>query len=244
MNNLNIFNNIFKDVLTYKFINSINKVKMRNIKNGITLTDAVYYKFYYCKKEITKLLTSSKINMKCSNIFEQTSYDRKENNISCDVYNTILTKIVDFYKSNCLRSNNEYIFVAVDGSSSNDNKQNIILNMGYYDITNNIPINITFEGKENRNKEVSSFIKHIKNDIDRFKNTVFVCDRLYFTYELLHFLNEHDLKYIIRVKGNGDNLNQECMVNKNIKHYKMINELRKNSRLIKCNNTYIKNVYK
>jgi len=63
LNKLTIdINNIFNSINNYKFINSLNNVKSRNIKNGLSLTDAFLYRFYYAFKNTTKEFNASKIN--------------------------------------------------------------------------------------------------------------------------------------------------------------------------------------
>ena len=46
-------NNMFSN-LTHKFINQFNDHKMRNIKDGISLTDTLLFKFRYTKIHTTK----------------------------------------------------------------------------------------------------------------------------------------------------------------------------------------------
>ena len=38
------------------------------------------------------------------------------------------------------------------------------------------------------------------------KNAILIGDRFYFTYKLLNYLNDNNLKFVIRVKGKGKNL--------------------------------------
>ncbi len=73
--------------------------------------------------------------------------------------------------------------LAIDGSSNNDNKQQVMLNMCYFDI------NDLNEGTENRNREV----RYIKSNVEYFKNVILIGD--------------NNIKFIIRSKGNADNLN-------------------------------------
>ena len=55
-------NKIFNDICNYNSINSLNGKHLRNIKNGISITDAIFYKFLYAKLHTTKLSIVSKIN--------------------------------------------------------------------------------------------------------------------------------------------------------------------------------------
>ncbi len=70
-----------------------------------------------------------------------------------------------------------------------------VLNMGYYDVNNDVPIDLTFNNSTNRNKEVNQLIKHITDNSPQPTNTVIICDLLYFTYKLLHFLDKHKIYY-------------------------------------------------
>ncbi len=44
---------MFTNICNYKKINKIGNKNMRNIKNGVKLTDAFYYKFLYSKLKST-----------------------------------------------------------------------------------------------------------------------------------------------------------------------------------------------
>ena len=57
--------------------------------------------------------------------------------------------------------------------------------MGYYDIVNNIPIDITFNGAGSKNNEVNRAQEWISNN--NIKNTIFIYDRAYLKYDF--FLN-------------------------------------------------------
>lgn len=74
---------------------------------------------------------------------------------------------------------------------------NDVLNLGIYNITNGIPINIVSQGKEGKNKEVRAAMKFIKKNKHIFKNNIIVADRLYFNFPYKFFMNfliENDLK--------------------------------------------------
>jgi hypothetical protein len=212
------------------------------MKHGIKLHDAIYYKFKYTEINSTKTSITSHINYINNTTFTTQSYDSKENNISNDIYESLFLKTISLYDNIC-DTKSDIRYIAVDGTNTNDTKYNVIQNMGYFDINNNIPIDITYDGLH-KNTEVSSFINYIRDHVNEFEKAVFICDRLYFTYELLHFLEKHNLKYIIRVKGNGNNLNVNTDVSKYNKNFNLINELKHCTRLIECKNTYNKIVYK
>jgi len=238
-------NEIFSEYCSYNFINNkkYNKknTRMRNMFNGIQLHDALYYKFLYSDIHTTKDKITSKINYINNTVFTRKAYESKENNIPNSVYYSIFDKLKKFYNNNCLNKQ-LYTELAVDGTNNNNNKQNVCLNMGYYDVNNDIPIDLTFNNTINRNKEVNQLIKHIKDSPSQFINTIIVADRLYFTYELLYFLDKHNIKFIIRVKGKGDNLIDTVPINKHIQHYNEILHLRSVVRVVSYSNQYKKQV--
>lgn len=113
---------------------------------------------------------------------------------------------------------------------------NEILNIGIFDISNGIPIDIKSYGKENKNKEILSLTSYIKDNIDIFKNCIIVADRGYFSYEFLQFLIDNNIKFIIRIKKNGDNLDSKNVLKPSTPKYNMIINIRNNTRLVRYNN--------
>ena len=122
------------------------------------------------------------------------------------------------------RNLNLYNIIAVDGTYSNTNlhdehKLETCLNMGYFDCTNQIPIDLEIKGTEYNNKEIESFITFInKNDLD-IDNLILVFDRAYYSYNLINFLDDKKLNYVIRIKNNSIGIK-----NKNKINDKLINE--------------------
>lgn len=145
-----------------------------------------------------------------------------ERKIPLQYYQNMLNKTkILFDKYN--NKNNKYIIVAVDGTYNNTNLKKdktleTSLNMGYYDVSNGIPIDINLKGNI-INKEISSLISYINNsnNIDTNK-VIFVLDRAYFSYDLFKFLEGKHIKFVIRVKNN-------CVCIKN-KKPKNINNVR------------------
>lgn len=262
---IKIILDIFKNECNYNNINNIGSKKLRNIKTGVNLIDAIYYRFSYTSKNTTKESITSDLNYTNNTALSRQAFDRKENNIPINMYRNILNKIIHFYNNytnsdnniniiddndndndnndidnniniiddndNDIDKNNENNFVdndidnnenniddnnnnndifgnmniiSIDGTYNNDNKE--MLNMGFFNVTKNVPIELKSCGYHNKNNEVKCAIKFIKKHIDLFKNNILVADRLYFTYEFLYFLNENDLKFIIRAKGDAQNL--------------------------------------
>ena len=109
--------------------------------------------------------------------------------------------------------------IAVDGTYNNTNIKNdktleTSLNMGLYDATNCIPIELELKGFENKNKEINSFVDYIKqNNVDD-SNLIYVLDRAYFSYDLINFLIDKKIKFVIRVKNNCLYLKNDKEINK------------------------------
>ena len=215
---------------------------MRNHTNGIQLADSMFYRFIYSKKEMTKDRVVSFINNINGKLFTRQSYDSKEDNIPLQTYINIFDKIKNYYNCNYNQENNSKL-IAIDGTYNNSHQGNEMLNMGFYDVSNSIPIDIKLYGKENKNKEISSATNYIIQNIDYFKNNIIVCDRGYFSYDFLNFLIEKDLKFIIRVKGDVANLDSSKVLKTNTPKYAKILKIRQSIRIIKYDKIIEKKIY-
>jgi hypothetical protein len=205
----------------------------------------------------------------------RSNYYKKELKIPLSYYNDIFIKIKIITDKYLNRSKNPFNVIAVDGTYNNTNllnskKLETCLNMGYFDATNHIPINLEIKGTEYKNKEINSFIEYIKNNKLDLDNIIFVFDRGYFSYDFMKLLDKNKLKYVIRVKNNSlciEDKNQikKKLNNKNIRFISYednINYIKKDKdnnnikleETIKCylatnlnektfNNQLIKNIY-
>ena len=198
-------NNISKSIISYDNINSHSTIKMRNIKNGITLNDAVFYRFQQSHINNTQQSVVDDLNYGHKH-FSRQAYYSKEGNIPIYIYNQLLTFFINMHKS--LSPKTKYLPIAVDGTNNNIDGQ-VCLNMCFYDITNSIPLDITFSGASNRNCEVKEFKKYLTSHPAAFSNAVFVCDRAYSSHKLMTFLTNNNYHYVLRLKKNakliGDN---------------------------------------
>lgn len=204
---------VFDNICNTKFINTINNKKLRCKQFGIDIKNAIQYRFKYCDINSTKQDITNEININNNNNFNRQAYDQKEANISVQVYEKLLKEIINLYETeysfkNIINKSGPYKYIAVDGTYTNNRNHKEVLNLGFYDITKNIPIElISYNNK--KNGEVKQTINYISNNIDKFnKNTVFVMDRCYYSYELLNFLCENQFNFIIRMKGNGNTFNK------------------------------------
>lgn len=238
--NIKKLTDIFNSECNYQKINVISDVKMRNVNNGIQLSDLLYYRFLYSKKETTKEQNTAHINDINKTQFTRQAFDAKENNIPIEIYENILNKIMELYNS--LYNSDKTKIIAIDGTYSNDYITKRSLNMGFYDIGNNVPIDVKLYGKENNNKEIKCSINYIKQNINIFKNNILVCDRGYYSYNFLNFLIENNIKFIVRAKGNANNLINGNIIRGNYDSSKILN-IQNNVRVINYGNIMKKDIY-
>ena len=231
---------IFQGECNYKRINEISNLQMRNHVDGVQLHDAIYYRFLYSKKDTTKENIVSSINNYNCTSFSRQAFDNKENNIPVETYLNIFHKIRSYYNCN-YNNENGVKLIGIDGTYNNNVNMDEVLNMGFYDITNGVPIDIKSYGHENKNREISSAINYINNNLDMFKNNIIVGDRGYFSYEFLNFLITNNIKFIIRTKGEADNL-QSNTLRPSMKNYNKILNIKKNSKVIKYDNILQKTI--
>lgn len=112
---------------------------------------------------------------------------------------------------------------------------NVVLkkDMCIYDVKNQVPIKLTFEGNKNKNNEVNELTTILKKE--KIKDALIICDRAYVKYEFFDVLDKLGLKYIIRIKDNCKIINPEYKPSKNDKNKDYVNSLKnnKNVKIIK-----------
>lgn len=173
----------FKDVLVYKFGYALKHKTQKNIIND--------YKYDH--------------NIECEN----SAFYKKEQKIPLKYYEDIYEKVLAIFNKYTFHVN--YNILTVDGVCNNtnyngDGKLETSLNMGYFDATHGIPIEIDPIGNE-KNHEIKCLINAINNKTIKTENNIFVCDRGYFSYDLMNFLNEKNIKFVIRIKNNSTRIN-------------------------------------
>lgn len=239
-------NKCFKEYINYNKINQIlanNKYEHKIRNNLIPLKNVFEYYFKYACINNTKLNIISDINFNNDTTYNRTSYYRKENNIPIEWYNELQNKINDIcycYINNNNVNINKYKIIAIDGTNTNNIKQKVELNMGYYNVSNKCVIDLTHEGNKNRNKEVLCTSNYIKSNINKFNNCILVCDRFYFTYNFLTFLNKNNIKFIIRCRGECKKFNNDYNFKKNENNIK---ELKNYCKVISFEEKFIKEVF-
>lgn len=233
---------IFKSEINYERINSIGPKKLRNKEDGIQLPDLFQYKFAYSEINAKKESIVSEINNKNGTTLERVAFYKKEQNVPIQTYVNILNKITYFFNSN-KDSTDMFIVVGIDGTYNNDIDMTEMLNMGFYDITNGVPIDIKSYGNENKNREIYSATDYITKNKEKFKNVIIVADRAYFSYDFIKFLIANNIKFIIRVKGEGENLNSKKVLSPSTPKYNTIINIRRHIKIVTYKNEIQKTVY-
>lgn len=235
-NNINPINQIFEKHCTYENINAIGDVKMRNRSDGLDLLNAVLFRINYCQIDVTQEDVINKINRENNTFFKRNSYTEKEDNIPVEIYKNIAKDLFDYYKSQTYDPDKQkHLSLAVDGCCSLRKKNNVeddyemISSMGYYDATNLIPVDLR-QAVETY-QEIKEFKKYITANIPADDKYVFICDRAYHCNELIDFLDKAGYLFIIRGKGDCDNLDRNK--NKDKKFTNILKRLRKKIRIVR-----------
>lgn len=230
---------IFSDNCNYNIINADHLI-MRNKLNGITLLNALIYRFQYAFLDTTKESITSDLNI-CNKVsFTRQAYDAKERNIPLTVYSNICNDLLNYYDNHF---NKDVLkLIGVDGTYNRDSKYREQLNMGLFDISNSIPIELKSFGQNGKNKEIQSTINIITNNPLKFKSVILVADRAYYSCKFLKFLEEKDIKYIIRVRGKSI-FSDDTKYYKSHPNYQDIMFLKDKIRIIKCESSYEKTIF-
>jgi len=235
--------NIFKSTINYDVTNKLASINLRDC--GIKLIDSLFYRLAYSQINVTKESIVSHLNYINNTNYSRQGYDGKERNIPFALYKLILNQLASYYNT-FSRNNFQNILIAIDGDNSSYDE---ILNMGFYDVTNNVPIDIESfglcrqNGRDGKNKEVKCATSYIKKYISKFKNTIIIGDRAYFSYKFMKFLNKNGIFFIIRSRGDANNLDPDMPIRKSYPNYKIIMYLRSKTRHIVCKNIVEKIVH-
>lgn len=181
--------------------------KIRNIKDGITNDACFLYRFLYTKIGNSKESCVCDVNASYNTNFLRNAYESKENNISLTVYHHMFDQIKHLYESYVPNpSLNSNKLCLVDGCNNTNKNMDILLNMGYFDADNGVPLDLTFNGKHNRNNEVKCSLSYIKKNLDVLKDKILVFDRGYFSFNFISYLIANKIQFIIRKKGKSSNV--------------------------------------
>ena len=186
----NIFINADKDISKSIFDNY--KIKTRKTK--LSFKDALIYSLQYTQNNKTKIDIVNKFNKDIDNYekkISRTTFHEKVSNIPLSYYADVHKKLLSIYKNKFNKSKPSII--AVDGTYGNTNVKNIkgyletSLSMGFFDVTNEIPIELIFKGEESKNKELVSLQNYIIEHKNELKNSIFVLDRAYCSHHFIDF---------------------------------------------------------
>jgi len=186
-----IFINADKDISKSIFDNY--KIKTRKTK--LSFKDALIYSLEYTQNNKTKIDIINKFNKDIDDYkkkISRTTFHEKVSNIPLSYYLHIHNKLNCIYKNKFI-DKNKISIIAVDGTYGNTNVKNIkghletSLSMGFFDVTNDVPIELIFEGEESKNKEVILLQNYITKNKDQLKNVIFVLDRAYCSYKFIDF---------------------------------------------------------
>lgn len=187
------------------------------------------YSLQYTQNEKTKIDIVNKFNKDIDdykNKISRTTFHEKASKIPLSYYLLIHHKLFSIYKDKFIKTNKTSI-LSVDGMYNNTNIKNIkgyletSLNMGFFDGSNDIPIELMFKGEESKNKEVASLQNYINENKNKFNKTIFVLDRAYCSYKFIDFLNKNKIKYVVRFRNNCIGISKK---NRIIKFNEVLND--------------------
>ena len=203
-------NELFKDFdkTIRDDIKSINKITTK--KGKITFLDAFIHKIKYSQREFSKEELTSDFNFNNDSSISRTTFYEKEKLIPLKTYECLFNKLTALHNNLFNKSTK---FIAVDGTFNNTNVLNkkgnleTTLNMGYFDVQNNIVIDLTINGNESKNYEILQLTNYIiKNKLN---NVTLILDRAYSSYQFINFLVKNNVNFIIRFKNNSKNYNSK-----------------------------------
>jgi hypothetical protein len=230
----NFLNELFDSPKEFIINNNLNT----NIrKSKISLEDAIFYRFSYIFNENSNTLQSitSSINFNNSKVnnkhkyFSRIGIYKKEKILPYQLYFNILSELETYYYNNFKEKN---IIIAIDGVYSNTNllhngKVETSMSLGFYDISNSLPIDIHFTGEGKKNNECLVLIEYIKNNLDYFKKKLIICDRAYYNFSFFNFLIDNNIKFIIRLRDKAF----ETEVTRNSKHFNDYIKIKNNNKV-------------
>ena len=209
----NHLNNLFVDLNQniIKKVEESTNIKYRERKTNFI--DALNYKFNYSVPGKSKEQVIAEINTKKNETTDRRSYDYREKQISVDIYNDIYNKVKNLYNKLMIIDDDKDKIIAVDGVFNNTNILNIkgnletTLNLGIYDVTNDIPIDLTMEGEKDKKYQLECLTNYITNN--KLKNNcILILDRAYCSYEFVNFLILNNFRFVIRFRNNCKEFNK------------------------------------
>jgi len=226
----NKLNNIFFNLET-KIRKDVEKsLNIKTIKRDIDFINILLYKFKYSSLNTTKESIVNSYNYNNNTKFSQQSFEKKERKIPIHFYNKLFYDVCSLYKSLANIDSKKPILFSSDGTFNNINSLNkkdnleTALNMGFYDITNDIPLDLNIEGIKNKNNELKLLKKYLDSSNIPL-NSILILDRAYCSYEFIDFLVKTNYKFIIRFRNNCKNFDKIKNVN-DVRILKYVDEVK------------------
>lgn len=245
LNNLK-YNNICK-----KFIEILNKTKStfeKEIKENtntfiykskVKIEDLLTYRFSYIEKgytftRIVAKINNEKLRNSDNKTFNCDAIATKDKQIPSFIYKNLYNHLFNELDK-LFKFNNKIIII--DGTYSNTNiKHNgdveTSMSLIFYDPNNNLNLDANFTGGDKKNNEKIKLQEYILENLDKFKNKIIIADRAYHCYDFFKFLNNNNIKFIIRMKDKDAK-------NKN----KIFESIKNDIKVYKHNCNNIKTVY-
>lgn len=237
-----LFNEQFTTTNINNFIlndNKINKTNNSKINNSkINVNSLMHYIFYSFFKKESKTSSVDLLKKIYKNICRE-SYSKKSKKIPVSFFTNLRKNVHDIYsKYFCIKgTKTNKIIIAGDGTNTLDCDFDVSLNMGLFDVTNGIPLELEYEGNKNRNCESKLTKEYISNNIHKFKNVIIVLDAFYYDINLFNFLIQNNIYFVIRGRSKCDNYNKKIPLGKMDKQRQILYEnIRNKIRLITYEN--------
>jgi hypothetical protein len=215
----NIFSNKEKEIKN--FIIEEQKIKSGKVKalrdTKVKFIQALIYSILHIEKHKGKKDVINYLNLEyefeSDNLLKRTTLYEKEKNIPLNFYFSLFKKLFDLYNDLFVDKQLKKL-IAVDGTYNNTNVYNYknfletSLNMGFFDVTNEIPLDLTFNGIKEKNNELHVLIDYIKDNKKSFENVILILDRAYCSYKFIDLLNKNKLNYVCRFRNTCKNFDK------------------------------------
>ena len=178
-------------------------------RTKISFTNAFIYGLLYTQIDKTKQEIVNELSKLIGDDVElnRTSLHEKELTIPLTFYVGIYEKLTKLYL-NFFKDEMITKLIAIDGTYNNTNVHNIkgfletSMNLGFFDVGHDFPLDITFNGIEKKNSELPQLINYIHGNLDKFKNVIIIMDRGFCSNKFIKLLNSKNIKYICRFRNN------------------------------------------